>query len=336
MQMATIYYHMQQLADFDKIIGAGEVNHWPRSVGLDTQIVDTANGVRRNNAFYNGQTDSMMFVPFTADALPIAMNAGIIAHEHFHSLFFKLVIKPASQSKKISTTVASIHAEEIEPVKETAFKMGAPRVISDKERAQIFNETFLRGINEGLADFWGWAYTDDPEFMRWSLPQFQGERTLQLKDSQVGFYETEVNISGKILEMVQMTDEPRNALVNYSYQVGTPYARFLKQLSVLQAESKKISLADSKKMTAQLIYNYMKQLSTEVLKLEENQNVDPASLFNYVAALAKENNLVRLDQKSCEFLTKYINLGQIDESKLKSCKEQSDKTYSLDKLKSKP
>ncbi len=331
MQMATIYYHTQNLANFDKFIGAAEINQWPRAVGLETQITDNSSGIRRNNAFYNGQTDSMMFVPFSSDALPIAMNAGIIAHEHFHSLFYKIVIKPAAQSKKISTTVASIHQEEVDSPSEDRLKMTPPKVISEKERAQIFNETFLRGINEGLADFWGWVYTDDPEFMRWSLPQFQTERTLQLQEQQIGVYETSENITGKISEMVQLTDDPKNGLINYAYQVGTPYARFLKQFSILQAESKKIALGDSKKIVSQIIFNYLKQLSTEVQKLEENEKVQPQSLFNFVVALSGENKLVKLDQKSCEFLIKYINLSERDEKKWQTCKDLKENGFSVAK-----
>jgi hypothetical protein len=330
MQMATIYYHIQKLAEFDKAIGAGEVNQWPRSIGIETQIIDSSSGALRNNAFYNGQTDSMMFVPFNTSYLPIAMNAGIIAHEHFHSLFYKLVIRPAVQAKKIVLATASVHRDDLEVLSKVKSKLTVPKIISDKERTVLFNETFLRGLNEGLADFWGWSYTDDPDFMRWSLPQFQEYRTLQLSPFlEEGKFETELLLFQKIDLEVQMTENPRAALTFYVYQVGTPYARFLKQLALMVAETKNINITESKKLVAQLVLNYMKDLATKVIKLEENENVNPLSLFQYVASSAEKNELIQLDQKSCLFVKKYINYQVTDEKNLVSCKQINEQSSIL-------
>ena len=168
-QMATIYFHMQNLAALDTKVGAGEINTWPRSIGLETQIVEN-DRARKNNAFYDGITDSMMFVPFTGTQLPISVNAGIIAHEHFHSLFFKMVVKPAVSEKKIMNSLVSAHESYIIPTKPE--KVANPKAVSEKKKALLFNEVYLRGLNEGLADFWGWLYTNDPDFMHWSLPTY--------------------------------------------------------------------------------------------------------------------------------------------------------------------
>jgi hypothetical protein len=318
MQMATIYYHMQNLADFDKQVGADRVNVWPRLVGLETQILDQNTSARRNNAFYNGQTDSMMFVPFTGADLPIAMNAGIIAHEHFHSLFYKVVIKPAA-NKKILANITSIHSEDSFSDMNLDARNQSPQVISEKEKALIFNETFLRGINEGLADFWGWVYTEDPEFMRWSLPTFQAKRSLTLNESEIGDYETEEKIFSEIDKMIQLTDNPKGALMNYSYEIGTPYARFLKQLTTQQAEIKKIKLSEAKIIIAQVVFNYINKLSEDVLKLEENQTIRPDSLFKYVGQLAQDKSQqIVFDQAECEFVAKYLYSGE--------CKVQEDKS----------
>lgn len=321
MQMTAIYFHLQSLALFDKSIGADGINQWPRSVGLETQIADGSSGSQKNNAFYNGQTDSMMFVPYTDTHLPIAVNAGIIAHEHFHSLFFKLVMRSAFDAHKISTPVASVHGDEIQSVNDPrgARPLGG---LTDQEKVQVYNETILRGMNEGFADFWGWVYTNDPEFMRWSLPEFQADRTLTLSESRVGLYETKEKITKKIEDAFQYSENPKAVLVNYSYQVGTPYARFLKQLSVLQATAKNMDLEDSKKIVAQVIFNYIKDLGEQMKTLRDDETIDPLSLFNYVAKLGEQKSLVHLDQASCEFLIKYVNLNQVDDKKISQCQTQ--------------
>jgi hypothetical protein len=325
MQMAAIYFHLQSLAAFDKEVGADGVNRWPRAVGLETQILNGGDGanLQQNNAFYNGQTDSMMFVPFTGNNLPIAVNAGIIAHEHFHSLFYKTVIRVAFQAQKLSSPSASIHEEAQQPLNAKTGVPAGPVAVSDKERIQMFNETFLRGINEGLADFWGWVYTDDPEFMRWSLPDFQADRTLKLSLNSVGSFETKDKILRKVVEATQFYENPKAALINYSYQIGTPYARFLKQLSVLQATAKKVTIKESKKLVAQMVFSYIKGLGQKLQSLGDDEELDPSDLFNHVADLAKNHEMIHLDQPSCEFVAKYVSQG--------ACKQQKDSSFLITK-----
>lgn len=328
MQMATVYYHLQNLASFDKAIGADGVNKWPRSVGLETQISDGSKNLQKNNAFYNGQTDSMMFVPYTDSHLPISVNAGIIAHEHFHSLFYKLVIRMAYDAGKISTHMASIHSEEVEESAHAGVREDQRPKLNDQEKVQIYNETLLRGMNEGFADFWGWVYTDDPEFMRWSLPEYQADRTLNLAENRIGLYETKDKITKSIEDAFQFSENPKADLINYSYQVGTPYARFLKQLSALQASAKNIQLSDAKKIVAQALFNYMKALGVQTKTLKSDEMLEPLSLFEYVAQLGQDKNLIQLDQASCRFLLKYMNQNQNDPKTQSQCKEQTVATKS--------
>lgn len=319
MQMATIYYHLQNLANFDRQIGAEGVNRWPRTVGIETQIVDgQQSGMQKNNAFYIGQTDSMMFVPYTNPDLPIAVNAGIIAHEHFHSLFFKLVILPAYQAQNISSSSASIHVEE---EKMAPRERASVTAVTEVEKNQMFNEVVLRGMNEGLADFWGWVYTNDPEFMRWSLPLAQADRTLNLSASMEGVYKTKEKIIRKIDDEIQTSANLAGSLMAYSYEVGTPYARFLKRLSVLQATAKNIAINDSKKIVSQVVFGFLKELGDHMKTLQAKETVDPLSLFTYVARLANEKSLIDLDKESCDFLVKYLNEKVTDPAKISQCKE---------------
>ncbi|RYZ87242.1 MAG: hypothetical protein EOP06_12995, partial [Proteobacteria bacterium] len=81
-QIATIYAHMQRLSELDAKVGAENVNTFPRDVGVQTRMVSDGT-LQSDNAFYEGETDSMLILPYTEENLPIPINAGILAHEYF-------------------------------------------------------------------------------------------------------------------------------------------------------------------------------------------------------------------------------------------------------------
>ncbi len=327
MQMATIYYHMQRLALFDELVGARGLHQWPRSVGIETQIIDE-DGASLNNAFYNGQTDSMMFVPFTNPELPIAMNAGIIAHEHFHSLFYKIVMRPAVEAKKIRSNRTSLHAEERARDKAILFEKPIKmqnQEVTVAERAQLFNETYLRGMNEGLADFWGWLYTSDAEFIRWSLPAMTESRSLNLPEDSYGYYETNGNLTSRVSSHLAGSTNVRVGLAKYAYTIATPYARFLKQFTVMQADNKAISIDEAKTKMASIVLSYIKSLGAQFVSLKAEETLHTGSLFNFVAEqMQKEKSNLSLDTKDCEFLLKYINKEVTEDKKINVCDTQTE------------
>ena len=301
-QMATIYYHMQNLAALDTKAGAAGINAWPRSIGLETQIVEN-DRTRKNNAFYDGMTDSMMFVPFTGSQLPISVNAGIIAHEHFHSLFFKMVVKPAVTEKKIMNSIVSAHESEVVETKPA--KSVNPKTISEKKKALLFNEVYLRGLNEGLADFWGWIYTNDPDFMHWSLPVFSEARNLSISAAAVGHYITDEKINDAIDDAIQISEQPRLALVDYAYFIGTPHARFLKQWVQMRMADEKLSLDDAKMKVAQDVIIYLIELSKKIGSLELNETMSADDLFNFF--INKQLIQKNMSLETCKFAIEYLN-----------------------------
>lgn len=346
MQMSTLYYHLQNLAQWDSEVGAKQVNQWPRAVGIETQVSGMDSPYKSNNAFYNGQTDSMMFVPYTTENMPIAMNAGIIAHEHFHSLFYKLVLLPATSSeataKKINSSSVNaitsfVHDEGLlkknEPSKEKGFvksnkislnseslsdenlKIQAPIKVSEQLRTAYYNETYLRGLNEGLADYWGWSYTKDSSFMSLSLPDRLTERSLELDTNYIGIFQTQVDIFSKVDELTQWEVNPKPYLIGYSYQIGTPMARFLKTFSEKQAHLNNVSLVEANKMVGKLIYSYLLKLSDQIDQLKENEVLSSASLFDFVfteVTSQTKNSQLKVDSETCEFLLKYVNFGKLE------------------------
>ncbi len=316
-QMATIYYHMQNMAAFDQSVGAMNVNQWPRSVGLETQVLKQDDRLEKNNAFYDGLTDSMMFVPFTQSELPISFNAGIIAHEHFHSLFFKLVIKKAVSENKIALIASHSEPVIIDPKK----TQRPPMSVSEKKKAALFNEFYLRGLNEGLADFWGWLYTNDVDFMKWSLPAFLKARTLTLDKDSVGEYITQQSIDSAVDDMLRQSADPHVARYDY-YQIGTPHARFLKAWTQLYADENNIELGEAKLVVGKVIVNYLQNLEKTILSLEENEILKVDNLFSYFAGLQKENK--NFSSKSCDFLVQYLNYGKAGMNDSLQCKKMND------------
>ncbi|MEO0337203.1 MAG: hypothetical protein AAF202_12475, partial [Pseudomonadota bacterium] len=82
--------------------------------------------------------------PTSLKALPMAINGAVIAHEHFHGHF-------------------------------NSFQL---RTVSIESPYQEFNDqVILRGWNEGLADFYAYAYTGHDDFISISVP-FDGTRLL--------------------------------------------------------------------------------------------------------------------------------------------------------------
>ncbi|MFZ3230838.1 MAG: hypothetical protein WA160_11585 [Pseudobdellovibrio sp.] len=295
-QMATIYYHMQNLAAFDTQVGAAGINQWPRSVGLEAQVAE-GEGIQTNNAFYDGQTDSMMFVPFTNTDLPISVNAGIIAHEHFHSLFYKIVLKSAIALKKVSAKLAFIHSSQL-------VKVNIDKMQVQKDQITLLNELYLRGINEGMADFWGWVYTEDVDFMKWSLPTYVSARSLTLDKADIGYHITKVRMLNMI-DNASFSDDLHGALAAYSYDIGTPHAKFLKQLANIYANENNVSISIAKIKIAKQVFQFLNDLKINFSALKDDESISELSLFRYFADQMIKNNT--LTEDSCQFLIEYLN-----------------------------
>ncbi len=156
--------------------------------------------------------------------------------------------------------------------------------------------------------------------MRWSLPSFQEERSLNLSENRMGYYETNADINYMVEIMAQSSEDARAGLSNYAYAVGTPYARFLKQFTSMQAENKKIELAEAKKLTAQLVFKYIKTLGAQFGTLKDTETLHSGQLFNYIAEeMQAGKSGLTLDDKDCEFLVKYINREVKDGKTVKVC-----------------
>ncbi len=294
-QMATLYYHIQNLSEFSKTIGAGDINKQPMKIGLETKVGGSQT-LEKNNAFYDGQSDAMLFVPFSSSELPIAVNSGIIAHEYFHSLFYKIVLKSINVAK------SDVSTQKIQP---------------------LYNETYLRGINEGLADFWGWAYTNDEDFIHWSLSAYSGNRKLVLENSMIGQFENSENIFSKVQVALLSGSSPSEYLSEYIYKIGTPNARYLKQLTMMMV-SGDVTSAQAKVQVAGSVLLFLNSLVDKTKALATTEILPAESLFDFMSS---ENSKIKLNKSQCEFTLSYIQKNELRATD--SCVKQTDGTFQI-------
>jgi hypothetical protein len=292
-QMATLYYHIQNLAEFSEKIGATGINSGPLKIGIETRVSDS-DVLTKNNAFYDGQSDAMLFVPYSSTELPIAVNSGIIAHEYFHSLFYKIILKNFTEAAKPDT----------------------------KNKIQkTYNETYLRGINEGIADFWGWLYTNDDDFIRWSLSAYSKNRKLVLSEQAIGKFQTAEIILAKSEEAVLSSAQPSNYLSDYIYQVGTPHARFLKQFTVMLSENG-LDKSESKLQMAKVILDFLKMTAQQSLMLKSDETLPADLLFDFVASAKSK---IKMTESQCQFALAYVSKNELRSKD--SCQKQTDGSF---------
>lgn len=209
LQMVSLYFHMQSLRKLEIESLSQTYVSWPRQIGLQ---VNTKNAETRfNNAFYNSQLDVIFFVPYADQQLPLPLNGGIIAHEHFHSYFSYGI------QQKLS-------AEKIEPL----------------------DDYMLKSLNEGLADIWGWIYTGQPDFISLSLPDLGQLRKLDtthlgvpLQVKSKSELESDLKYSEVECEKYKGCTSSAQIITALSYVNGTVLARTLKNFLTEQNLSQK-------------------------------------------------------------------------------------------------
>lgn len=217
-EMASIYYHLQNLSLMDRQLGFEGLNAGPRRVALSTRILNS-NEWLQDSAFYDFKSDAFIFVDFSSSALPLTINPGVIAHEYFHSIFSKLVLGPLLAK---GLTKESPLGDENAPSYEVLEK-------------HLMDYVFLKGLNEGLADFWGWVYVQDEDFVAKSLPAHH-HRSLRpaLKNTLVKpeyvserikeLSRREKTFSSESVRRLQMD------IAQDAYVIGTMYAKFFRRL----------------------------------------------------------------------------------------------------------
>lgn len=141
----ALYAHMERIANLDQTLSVQQHLNWPRRVVLDVALSTESGDTLENNAWYVQEMDLIGFSPYTEPNIPLAVNGGVLAHEHFHGYFHHLVMGPVQESEKLTPD---------QPLS-----------------ALDYNVRVLRALNEGLADFYGFVYSQNPQYMESSLNQ---------------------------------------------------------------------------------------------------------------------------------------------------------------------
>jgi hypothetical protein len=162
----VVYAQFEQLYFYEQDLGISEQLRWPRKVAVDLSIGQGGQD-SFNNAHYFTGIDTIGILPFTSSkGVPLAVNQGIVAHEHFHAHFESQVLVPIQSILGI-THVGAIKTWSIEPKADVG-------VLSAEEG----NDIVLRAWNEGLADLFAALYTGSANFFEQTMPVEAHDRDL--------------------------------------------------------------------------------------------------------------------------------------------------------------
>jgi len=221
----TAYAHFEHIQKFDQKLQVDKQISWPRKVGVEIHI-RAGEGHTHNNAHYFSKADAVAVIPYNNDGLPLGLNPGVLAHEHFHSHFQAQVINPLNDAIDILTSVEQFFYAGF----------GVKPQVEDLDNEQLntagsLNKFVVRSWNEGLADFYASVYTDSREFFSKSLANLASVRDLggPLRGFKSGA--ELVGQAGQNLPVAASTESMRQArrrnMVGTSYQQGTLLARLM-------------------------------------------------------------------------------------------------------------
>lgn len=194
-EVAAIYAHFERFQKQDQELGLPEANR-PRKVFVKYQESVGQGFVLVNNAFYDAISNAFFILPYEREGLPLSVNGSVLAHEHFHSIFARLLFRPLikqaeSKGKKLfDYKELSPHLQDFGPRVLHKFGLTNPptnkelqveEVVletewNEKNRRIFLNRAMFVALNEGLADVWGWFYGQDPCFMIPSYGKSLGQR----------------------------------------------------------------------------------------------------------------------------------------------------------------
>lgn len=229
MEATTTYAHIEKLRAIDERAGAGSALSYPLSVGVETSVTSYGQS-STNNALYDPKLNSLLIVPYNEGDLPIDLNPGILAHEHFHFIFQRIVLSRVKddglQTSCQGATVDAAVTAQPETSKTTDEKIAAT---AKAMPPHVYNAYVLRAMNEGFADFYGWLYSNDDSFVSKSLPSQYFARTLSVESGRI---DNEGLIRTHLVDYFHPDQIlPDAARAHNAYTIGTVYARFLRRIA---------------------------------------------------------------------------------------------------------
>jgi hypothetical protein len=226
LQMAVVYAHLEKLMYLEKSLGFGDLLPRPRKVTIEYAMNEGAQNLY-DNALYYPAWDSLIILPYRRREIPISMNAGILAHEHFHAIFQHTMGQASMNGRSPMADNPWLEKEmsECGQRMETNVFFKA----NGEKNPTVVSQVLMRAMNEGLADFWGWLYTGDESFIGKSISKAGIERKVHSSFKPLPgekFFEA----LGKVQDV--------SVLMDTSYCLGTQYARFMRRLAEIYGKDK--------------------------------------------------------------------------------------------------
>lgn len=247
LQAATTYAHTEKLFEFDRSLGINQTFLSPRQIVIEAKVNTSFSEEEKDNAIYMGGSDTIYFVPYTMSQIPITVNGGIIAHEHFHGIFWEYVMRHLINSKKELESFHRVHDnwyrsydqsseqiventdlkdETIVSPQDPKFEEGSNNQHKEEKELAFENKFMLlvQSLNEGLADYWGYMYSNRVGFIEDSIKS-QVIRNMSI--SGVVWTKQYLKFFNECIGFHKLK---KTDVVKLSYQLGSNHARLLANL----------------------------------------------------------------------------------------------------------
>lgn len=316
-QIATLYYHSQNLMRLESSLDMPGKRDKPFKIVLDTPILNTKQS--ENNAFYDGDLDAIIFLKYSEDNLPLSLNGGVFAHEYFHSIFDRLVLRtvknndvfsiPISINKLIQhKTLADVKSLDLSAqTKKISRQLAAGPIPLNTENVKWYYALLLKGFNEGLADYWGWQYVNDSAFIAHSLPQTLTTRKLDLKSQNIDTLQllSEPEMLSIVYQVSDSASEKLDLVNAFSYLLGSRVALFFKSYSETIQRERSLSDSDIKKNMNQAVVNFVKSLAQELPQITmASSQADLKSPYSLMYKFISAQEIKT--QNECNFLRLFL------------------------------
>lgn len=198
----SAYATMEAIRKWEATIDPSTQSIYPRTIVIDVEVRSRGEDLV-NNAAYDGETDAILVVPYSRNGIPLAVNQGIMAHEHFHAQYFHRFYR-------------AIYEKYIKG-----------------DKRSYNNRQVLDAWNEGLADFYAYAFTNQPRFMDASDLRFPSGATSLIRALDIAFeslspiFMYTVDNKGTL----QLNAKKDTCVTGSYYCLGTQVGRLLHQMS---------------------------------------------------------------------------------------------------------
>jgi hypothetical protein len=265
----AIYAQFDKLFRYERELGSRGQLNWPRRIGIEINMIGSDTFVH-NNAHYFTDLDVIGLVPFTkGSAVPVALNHGIVAHEHFHAHFQSQVLNVINLAK--SPPVVSALEDMFYPLLGFASKSSAANSKLGTGSPRDMNNLILRAWNEGLADLFAGIYQGQSDFFTPSLPQLKAARNLDADGGRLWNAADLQNLAGR----VQLSQDQ---LTSIAYTQGTVMARLLYHVANAGTESPQAFSARILKRLPNIATKVSGGIATTIMNFED---VLPVLLDDY-------------------------------------------------------